>query len=115
MAKKNNWDKILLFGTGKPLRQFLYSNDLASVIKKCIDEGLDEIIICRIINLGEDYLMTTILKKMEWVSSLNKCLEFYKDIEEYEKCLEIQKLLKKIEDGNTKTNWGEKKDRKSYQ
>tara|TARA_R110002020_G_scaffold40355_1_gene119329 strand:+ start:351 stop:659 length:309 start_codon:yes stop_codon:yes gene_type:complete len=85
-------------------KKWLIHSLIIKGIKKCMDEGLDEIIIFRIINLSEDYLMTTTLKKVEWVNSLNKCLEFYKGIEEYEKCLEIQKLLKKIEDGNTKTN-----------
>lgn len=32
-AKKNNKNKITLFGTGQPLRQFLYAPDLAKVIK----------------------------------------------------------------------------------
>lgn len=37
-AKSTNEDKITLFGTGTPLRQFMHSNDFARVIKKCIDE-----------------------------------------------------------------------------
>ena len=39
-AKMVGEDKITLFGTGKPIRQFMYSNDLATVIKKCIDEDI---------------------------------------------------------------------------
>ena len=39
-AKVSGYDKITLFGTGKPLRQFMYSNDLATIIKKCIDEDI---------------------------------------------------------------------------
>ena len=35
-AKVNGDKKIKLFGTGKPLRQFMYSDDLAYVIEKCI-------------------------------------------------------------------------------
>lgn len=41
-AKKNGDDKIVLFGTGKPLRQFMHSDDLASVIKNCIDNDIYE-------------------------------------------------------------------------
>jgi GDP-L-fucose synthase len=33
---------ILLFGTGKPMRQFMHSSDLANVIKKTITEGITE-------------------------------------------------------------------------
>lgn len=40
IAKKNLDDKIILFGTGTPLRQFMYSDDLAIVIKYCIDNDI---------------------------------------------------------------------------
>ena len=39
-AKINNHKTITLFGTGRPLRQFMYSDDLAYVIKKCISEEI---------------------------------------------------------------------------
>ena len=39
-AKVAGENKITLFGTGKPLRQFMYSNDLAMTIKGCIDKGI---------------------------------------------------------------------------
>lgn len=35
-AKKYNEKELLLFGTGTPLRQFLYAEDLAKIIKFCI-------------------------------------------------------------------------------
>jgi GDP-L-fucose synthase len=37
-AKSVNDDKITLFGTGTPLRQFMHSDDLAKIIKRCLDE-----------------------------------------------------------------------------
>jgi len=39
-AKLYGDDKITLFGTGRPLRQFMYSGDLAAVIKECLDEDI---------------------------------------------------------------------------
>jgi GDP-L-fucose synthase len=39
-AKINNEDKIILFGDGSPLRQFMYSDDLAYIIKYCLDNGI---------------------------------------------------------------------------
>lgn len=39
-AKSANEDKITLFGTGAPLRQFMHSNDLARIIKKCITDNV---------------------------------------------------------------------------
>ena len=35
-AKRNNLEKVNLFGTGKPIREFLFSDDLASAIVKII-------------------------------------------------------------------------------
>ncbi len=42
IAKKNGDDKIILFGTGSPLRQFMHSDDLAFVIKYCLDYDVYE-------------------------------------------------------------------------
>jgi len=39
-AKKNGDNKIVLFGTGTPLRQFMYANDLAFVINYCIENDI---------------------------------------------------------------------------
>jgi len=39
-AKSTNEEKITLFGTGTPLRQFMHSNDLAIIIKRCLDENI---------------------------------------------------------------------------
>jgi GDP-L-fucose synthase len=39
-AKVNNENKIILFGDGTPLRQFMYSDDLAYVIKYCLDNNV---------------------------------------------------------------------------
>lgn len=41
-AKVSGEDKITLFGTGTPLRQFMHSDDLAKVIKRCIDDEIYE-------------------------------------------------------------------------
>lgn len=41
-AKSTNEEKITLFGTGTPLRQFMHSDDLAKVIKTCLDEDVYE-------------------------------------------------------------------------
>lgn len=41
-AKINGDDKITLFGDGLPLRQFMHSDDLAKVIKTCLEEEIYE-------------------------------------------------------------------------
>ena len=40
VAKKNGDDKIVLFGTGAPLRQFMHSDDLAKVIYNCLENDI---------------------------------------------------------------------------
>ena len=39
-AKINNHDNMTLFGDGNPLRQFIHSDDLAFVIKYCLDNNI---------------------------------------------------------------------------
>jgi GDP-L-fucose synthase len=39
-AKSKGEKKITLFGSGKPLRQFMHSDDFAKVIKDCVDFGI---------------------------------------------------------------------------
>lgn len=41
-AKINNDTGIILFGDGTPLRQFMHSDDLAYVIKHCLDNNIYE-------------------------------------------------------------------------
>ena len=41
-AKKNNKKQILLYGTGKPLRQFMYAKDLTNVIIYCLKHNIIE-------------------------------------------------------------------------
>jgi hypothetical protein len=70
-------------------------------VRKSLDEGLDTIIIFRIINQFNDFVLTTELQKKDWEESLNKCLSYYESIEEYEMCDKIIKLLKTIKDGTS--------------
>ena len=52
-AKKANKKTITLMGDGKPLRQFMYAEDLARVIKLCIENNITENI-----NVAPDELYT---------------------------------------------------------
>lgn len=42
LAKKQNLSEINLLGTGTPLRQFMHSDDLAFIIKECIEKDVYE-------------------------------------------------------------------------
>ena len=39
-AEERDAQEISLFGTGKPMRQFMYSGDLARVIKRVVEAGV---------------------------------------------------------------------------
>jgi GDP-L-fucose synthase len=41
-AKISNQEKIVLFGDGTPKRQFMHSDDFASILKRCIEEDIYE-------------------------------------------------------------------------
>mgnify|MGYP003125972666 FL=1 len=41
-AKKADMNKIKLFGTGKPLRQFMNAKDLAIILKRMVQEDITE-------------------------------------------------------------------------
>lgn len=42
LAKQSGQSKITLFGTGKPLRQFIYSPDIAHLIQLCVINDITE-------------------------------------------------------------------------
>ena len=48
LAKENSMDSFLIWGTGKPLREFLYVDDLADCIEFLIDKKIDT----SLINVG---------------------------------------------------------------
>ena len=77
-------------------------------VKKSIKDGLDEIVLFRIINPISNFIMVSELKKDDWESSLSKSLEYFESVEEYEKCADIKKLLKKIKNGNNRIIGGKK-------
>jgi hypothetical protein len=52
--------------------------------------------------------MISELRKEDWFSSLSKSLEYFESVEEYEICSDVKKLLKKIKNGNSKSNDGKK-------
>ena len=63
-AEINNQSSISLFGTGRPLRQFMYAGDLAKVIKNIIDNDISESFCVAPDNHNYtiDYMATEILK-----------------------------------------------------
>jgi GDP-L-fucose synthase len=65
-AKSKGEKKITLFGSGKPLRQFMHSDDFAKVIKDCLDFGIyDNMNVSVEENLSIDEMAKIALKAMD--------------------------------------------------
>lgn len=92
IAEENNQTHIELFGTGKPMRQFMYSDDLAWVIKECIDKDIfDSFNVATDENLSIDEMAKIALK----VSNFENCQISYnpsKPDGQYRKDVSIEKL-----------------------
>ena len=99
--------KDFYVSNGDDQKKFLQDNKwlicslIVEGVKKSIEENLESLIIFRVINPLMDSMLTTELKKSDWVNSLNKCLSYYESIEEYEMCNKIMVLLKVIDNGTS--------------
>jgi hypothetical protein len=79
-------------------KKWLIHSLIIESVKKSISENLDSIVVFKIINPISNFVMTTEIKKSDWVVSLEKSLKYYESVEEYEKCEEVINLIKKIND-----------------
>ena len=99
--------KDFFFSNEEDQKNFLLENKwlicslIVEGVRKSIDDNLETLTIFRIISPLDDFIMTTELKKKDWLESLNKCLEYYESIEEYEMCDKIVNLIKEIRNGPT--------------
>ena len=98
VAKKNGDNKIVLFGTGTPLRQFMHSDDLANVIKNCLDNDIyDNMNVATEENLSIKQMAEIALKACD---ANNITIEFdpnYPD-GQFRKDVSIERLKKAIPD-----------------
>ena len=59
-----------------------------------------KLIIFRIVNNFRGYVLEMRVERKDWLDSLNKCLEYFEEIEEYEICNKVDQLIDKIENGD---------------
>lgn len=96
IAKQQNKDSILLFGTGNPLRQFMHSNDLAYVIKKCIDDDIYTNMNVATPEILSIHQMAEIALKACDAEHLKIIYDSTKPDGQYRKDISIEKLKKSI-------------------
>jgi len=98
-ANRKNHKSIKLMGTGKPLRQYIYSEDVAKILLILLDKYDDEnpVNIAPIENLSIKQIAETVIKA---TSSNNLKIEFDKSSPDgqYRKDLSNKKLIKIIGD-----------------
>jgi len=105
--------KDFYFNSGGDEKEFLKNNKwvihslIIDGVKKAYEEKLESITVFRIINTVSNFVMTSELKKDDWLDSLSKSMDYFESIEEYEKCKEIKDLIKNIKDDVDKSNKSE--------
>jgi len=96
LAKINNEDKIILFGDGTPLRQFLHSDDLAFIIKYCLENNIyDNMNVSTLDNLSIKDMAKIALKACD-AEYLNIEYDISKPNGQYRKDVSIELLKSKI-------------------
>jgi hypothetical protein len=93
-------------------KKWLIHSLIIDGVKKSFEENLDSIVVFRIINPISNFVMTSEIKKEDWLDSLSKSMEYYESVEEYEKCTEIKELIKNIKDDFDRSDKGKNKTKK---
>jgi archaellum biogenesis protein FlaJ (TadC family) len=88
-------------------KKWLIHSLIIDGVKKSFEENLDSIVVFRIINPISNFVMTSEIKREDWLDSLSKSMEYYESVEEYEKCTEIKELIKNIKDDFDRSDKGE--------
>ena len=93
-------------------KYFIHS-ELIRYAEKLIENSLDEVQALMLSNLSDNVVF--ILKKENIYITLEKAMEYFLDIEEYEQCATIRDLLTLMENKNEKANFkiGRRNQRKS--
>lgn len=97
LAKKNN-DNFIVSGTGKPLRQFIYSKDLAKLIMLVLENYNEKnsIILASEQEVSIEYVARLIAKKFDYENKL--IFDTNKSDGQYKKTADNSKLKKLISD-----------------
>lgn len=94
IADRNGEEVVNLFGTGKPLRQFMHSKDLAKVIKYCLDNDIyDSFNVATTENLSIEAIANEALKAIKPKHVKGFTFDPNKPDGQYRKDVSNQKLL----------------------
>ncbi len=69
-------------------------------VERGMNEGIDNILLFKIVNHVDDYTVILTVTKQNWVESLEKCKTYFQQMEEYESCERVRILEEKIKNGD---------------
>jgi len=69
-------------------------------VEQGINEGIENILLFKIINHVDNYTVILTVTKDSWGDSLEKCKTYFQEIEEYEACERVRILEEKIKNGD---------------
>ena len=74
----------------------LFYERLLTFIESNLKSNYKEVVLCYLDDNEGNFSEAT-LEEEGYLKSLNKCIEYYSQEEEYEKCIHIKKLIEKYE------------------
>ena len=82
------------------LREYKFSihTKILESVEKSFNEDIERIELFQIVNRLRGFTFVVMVERSSWVDSLEKCLNFYKENEEYELCGKTLKLINKIKE-----------------
>ncbi len=69
-------------------------------VEKGMREGIDNLLLFKIINHIDNYTVVLTVTKENWGDSLAKCKTYFQEVEEYEACERVRILEEKIKNGD---------------
>jgi len=96
-------DNIYVFSSAKELDFELDNNEsilnqyVYEKIKNCVENKKNDVLLFKIVLNNEETLSVYVNKK-DLIKPLNKCIERFQILEEYEKCSDCLKLIDSIND-----------------
>jgi len=78
--------------------KFSIHTKILESVEKAFDEDIENIELFQVVNNYRGFTFVVMVERGSWLDSLTKCLNYYKETEEYELCGRTQKLIDKIND-----------------
>lgn len=102
--------EFIIDGGSEDGKKFILENKhiicplIVSSVREAFYNNINRYEIFKIVYPKMNITIISEITKKDWVNSLDKCLEYFLSVEEYEQCKEVSELKKEIEDGTNKSD-----------